>query len=238
MARTKRLFIPGQTCFLLLEGHNGNNCFYDQACYTYYLARLTNCLAPFQVVLHAYVLLPNEIQLLLTPSTPTGISELMKVTGGAYVQYFNNRFARNGSLWKGRFRSSLIQSDQRLPACQKYIELAPLRQGLASHPGEYEWSSYCANAFGGNPALSLHDEMRKLLREGTNRFQYYRDFIAAPVSRVEHRKLDEALRLGHPLIDSNFRLSNVKVIKKSRRITTKCRGDVSNIDIPAMVSTH
>ena len=220
MARSKRLFIPGQSYFILLEGHNGNHCFYDAACYRYYLARLTNCLAPYQTQLHAYVLLPNEIQLLLTPMTPTGISELMKMVGVAYAQYFNNRFARTGSLWKGRFKSSLIQSDARLLLCQKYMELAPLRHALVQHPGEYPWSSYCANAFGGHWVVSHHEQVRKAVPGKGNRFAAYRDYLATALTAQELCLLEEKLRYGHPLIDSNFRANNVKIVKKSRYTPT------------------
>lgn len=216
MARTRRLFIAGQSYFILLEGHNGNNCFYDAACYRYYLARLTSALPAFQIALHAYVLLPNEIQLLLTPSTPTGISQLMKLVGGAYVQYFNGRFARSGSLWKGRYKSSLIQADFRLLACQRYMETAPQRQQLVTHPGEYAWSSYCANAFGGNAVLTPHEEMRKAGRSRSNRFKYYREFLASPVSHGEYHGLEERLRCGRPLTDRKFKPKNVNVVKKSR----------------------
>lgn len=194
MARGRRLFVAGQTYFILLQGHNGNNCFYDAACFRFYLGRLFNCLGHFDVRLHAYVLLPNEIQLLFTPATPTGISELMKLVGGAYVQYFNNRFTRSGSLWRGRFRSCLVPSGRGTLDCQKYMELAPLRQGCATHPGAYEWSSYCSNAFGGSPVLVMHDALRNHFGSGPGRFQAYRDYMVTPMSDAESGSIDLWLR--------------------------------------------
>lgn len=215
MSRPRRFLVPGQTYFLLLEGHDGCSCFYDDACYRYYLARLNACLSPCHVRLHAYVLLSNEIQLLLTPATPTGTSHLMKLTGGAYVQYFNNRFSRQGGLWKGRFRSSLIQSDLGLVDCHRYMEQAPLRRGVATAPAEYPWSSYTANAFGGSRVLSLHRVLRDRLATGGGRFQAYRDLLREQLAPARLARLDQLLRLGHALIDVDYQAGRVTAIKKT-----------------------
>jgi putative transposase len=139
----------------------------------------------------------------------------MKLVGGAYVQYFNGRFARSGSLWKGRFKSSLIQADSRLLSCYRYVEQTPVRYQLAATPGEYPWSSYCANAFGGNKLIAFHEQLRKATAGSDNRFACYRDYIHCPLSPDELRGLEENLRFGHPLIDRDFRPNGVKVIKKS-----------------------
>jgi putative transposase len=217
MSKAERVFIVGQPYFVLQEGHKGSQCFYDDACYRHYLLRLTHSLGYFHVNLHAYVLLPNEIQLLLTAETPTGISRLMQRVGGAYVQYYNNRFDRSGSLWKGRFKSSLIQSNRYFCACQKYIELAPLRSGLARLPGQHPWSSYCSNAFGGTGRLlSWHAQFENPGEVPGRRYQRYREFIASGFSKPKFDYLDCRLRFGHALMERDFK-------PKSGRIRKMCR---------------
>ena len=200
MSRQRRMFVQGKTCFILLEGHNGNQCFYDDACYRFYLSRIGNCLAHYQVEMHAYVLLPNEIQLLLTPGTAAGISQLMKTVGGAYVQYFNHRFERSGSLWKGRFKSRQLPDAGESLDVQKFMELAPAREGLVNHPGEYPWSSYCINAFGGHgKLLTPHPAYLALSSPWANRFRDYRSLLGRDFSAQELRRLEASLRtVPHP----------------------------------------
>jgi putative transposase len=73
---------------------------------------------------------------------------LMKSLGQRYVQYVNRSYRRSGTLWEGRFRSCPVQEEGYLLACQRYIELNPVRANMVAHPAEYRWSSYRANAQG------------------------------------------------------------------------------------------
>ena len=197
MTRQKRFFIPGQSYFILQEGLLGKVSFPDDACYKFYLTRLLNCLTHYDVRLHAYALLPNEIQLVVTPMTPSGVSGLMKVVGGAYTQYFNTRYECSGSLWRGRFKSSLIEPGRTLLNCQKFVELGPVRMQLVEHPGEYHWSSYCTNAFGGHGKyLSSHDSYRALANRPRERYQIYRQMVARSFARPYFEALNDRLRSG------------------------------------------
>lgn len=203
MARQRRAFAAAQTYFVLAEGHDGNHCFHDDACYRHYLARLGSALPGCQIRLHAYALLPNEIQLLLTPCTPAGISQLMRLVGSGYAQYFNHRFERSGALWKGRFKSSRV-AETMLADCQKYVELAPVRARLVEHPGVHPWSSYTNHGFGGTGhLLTPHDAYLRQFRRRGSDLSAYRGFIAAGFSEGEWRELDRILRFGHPLAPVN-----------------------------------
>jgi putative transposase len=71
-----------------------------------------------------------------------GPGSLMKALGQRYVQYINRTYRRSGTLWEGRYRSCLVQGDEYLLGCQRYIELNPVRAGMVEHPAEYRWSSY------------------------------------------------------------------------------------------------
>jgi len=72
----------------------------------------------------------------------------MKQLGQRYVQYVNRTYKRSGTLWEGRFRSSIIEQQDYLFICQRYIEMNPVRADMVSHPGEYPWSSYQMNGQG------------------------------------------------------------------------------------------
>jgi histidyl-tRNA synthetase len=145
---TTRIHISGQTYFLKLTGKSRGASFFDAACYRIFLTRFLNCLNSFQVKLHAYSLRTKEIYLLVTPSSPTGISNLLNSINQAYSEYFNERFSRAINVWGGSPLSSPVLEDQFCLNCQKYIERIALRDLDIDHPGAYEWSSYCLNAFG------------------------------------------------------------------------------------------
>ena len=102
----------------------------------------------YSVAVHSWVFMTNHIHLLATPTGPDSIGLMMQALGRRYVRYFNNRHRRTGTLWEGRYRSCLVDSDGYLLQCQRYIELNPVRAAMVTVPGDYRWSSYRTNAFG------------------------------------------------------------------------------------------
>jgi len=102
---------------------------------------------------HAYVLMTNHVHLLISAKRTEAPGTLMKALGQRYVQYVNRTYRRSGTVWEGRFRSCLTQEETYLLACQRYIELNPVRADMVAHPAEYRWSSYRANAQGEADAL-------------------------------------------------------------------------------------
>jgi putative transposase len=95
----------------------------------------------------------NHVHLLVTPSADDSVSRMMKAVGERYVRAFNKRHKRTGTLWEGRFKSSIVDSERYLFTLYRYIELNPVRAGMVSHPSEYGWSSYGVNAEGAESAL-------------------------------------------------------------------------------------
>ena len=79
----------------------------------------------------------NHIHLLATPHTENGISKMMQMLGRYYVQYYNYTNKRSGTLWEGRYKASLIDSETYTLLCYRYIELNPLRADMVQHPSEY-----------------------------------------------------------------------------------------------------
>lgn len=90
----------------------------------------------------------NHVHLVITPMAENAISQMMQALGRRYVRYINKTYKRTGTLWEGRYKSSLIHSEQYLLTCMRYIELSPLRARMVNHTGEYQWSSYASNAQG------------------------------------------------------------------------------------------
>ncbi len=145
MPRKPRMFQPGIPCHVIQRGNNRQVCFFTEQDYLFYLSCLADSCQKYQVDLHAYVLMTNHVHLLVTPITAYGISNVMQSIGRRYVQYINKQFNRTGTLFEGRFKASLIQADEYLLACMKYIELNPIRANMVIHPADYKWSSYRVN---------------------------------------------------------------------------------------------
>jgi len=102
----------------------------------------------------------------------------MKALGQRYVQYFNRTYSRSGWLWEGRFRSCLVQQEDYLLGCQRYIELNPVRAGMVHHPAEYRWSSYRANAQGEDRSLLMpHGLYLQLGGDAAQRQHAYRELF-------------------------------------------------------------
>src|SRR5688572_18564238 len=148
MPRRKRLYVAGLPVHIIQRGNNRQACFYADEDYQFFLYHLARIAKRFRCALHAYVLMTNHFHLLLTSELDDGPSLLMKFLGQRYVQYVNRTYKRSGSLWEGRFRSGLVQTDRYLLGCYRYIEMNPVRANMVKHPIEYAWSSYAANAEG------------------------------------------------------------------------------------------
>jgi len=136
----------------------------DLAAYAHWLA---DGVGRFDVAVHGWVFMTNHVHLLVTPSDDTGLSRLMQFLGRLYVRYFNHSYSRSGTLFEGRFRTSLVQEGHYLLTCLRYIELNPLRAGMVQDPGDYRWSSYQAHAFG--VAARLWSPHQLYLNLGKNR---------------------------------------------------------------------
>ena len=148
MPRRARLLLPGVPLHLIQRGNNRSACFYADEDYLFYLDNLKLQAEQHGCAVHAWCLMTNHVHLLVTPSKPESASLMMKGLGQRFVQYINRTYARSGTLWEGRFRSCLLQEEDYVLACYRYIEMNPVRASMVEHPAEYRWSSYGANAHG------------------------------------------------------------------------------------------
>jgi putative transposase len=191
---------------LIQRGNNRSACFFDDADYSVYLDHLHELAVKFRCAVHAYVLMTNHVHLLVTAACADGPSLLMKHLGQRYVQYVNRVYRRSGTMWEGRFRSSIVQQRLYLLRCQRYIELNPVRAGMVSHPRDYRRSSYATNA--GHATSSLitpHAEYLALGRTDDERTQAYRALFSAALDAAHVSEIRSALNGGFALGNSRFK---------------------------------
>lgn len=141
MARLPRLYLPGFPQLIIQRGNNRAPVFIDDVDFQLYRDCLRDAAREAQVALHAYVLMPNHVHLLATPVDDGGISRMMQRIGRRYVRAFNDRHQRSGTLWEGRYRSTIVEPGAFLLPCYRYIELNPVRAGMVSDGAHYTWSS-------------------------------------------------------------------------------------------------
>jgi putative transposase len=146
-----------------------------------------------------------DIHFLVTPETSIAISNTMKVVGSRYAQYINLRYKRTGTLWEGRHRPSLIQSEKYLLTCHRYIELNPVRAGMVARPEEYRWSSYGVNAWGDASWLVPHEEYLRLGQTRDARCHAYRELFKYQVSEADLHCIRKAAHYCQPVGDDRFR---------------------------------
>lgn len=148
MPRPIRLNLANIPQHIIQRGNNRQNCFTSDDDYSVYLDKLNEYSKKFKVDVHSYVLMTNHVHFLMTPQTSNGVSQLMQSLGRYYVRYFNQTYNRTGTLWEGRFKSSLVDSENYFFIVSRYIELNPVRAGMVDNPADYPWSSYQKNALG------------------------------------------------------------------------------------------
>ena len=135
MPRQPRFTIPGQPQHVIIRGNNRDPIFYADEDYGFYLEKLRQACEKHQCDVHAYVLMTNHVHLLITPHTENSLGKAIQMLGRYYVQYFNYSYKRTGTLWEGRYKATLIDSEAYLLTCYRYIELNPVRaEGMAEHP--------------------------------------------------------------------------------------------------------
>lgn len=189
MPRRARLNLAGVPWHIIQRGNNRSMCFFAEEDYWFYLDSLCELAGKFHCAVHAYVLMTNHVHLLLSPEETNSASQMMKQLGQRYVQYINRAHQRSGTLWEGRFRSCLTQTEEYLLTCYRYIELNPVRAGMVGHPRAYPWSSYRCNAEGSSDALiTPHEEYRRLGQTEVSRREAYRALFEA---NLDSRRIEE-----------------------------------------------
>jgi putative transposase len=230
MARLPRLTITGYPHHVILRGNNRQEIFRDQADYERMLELLFAHSRAFKVDIHAYVLMGNHLHLLLTPQEDLAVSKMMQAVGRGYVQAFNKAHGRTGTLWEGRYRSTLIQTDLYLLACMAYIDLNPVRAHLVDLPERYAWSSY--GHYVGQRVdrlITPHALYWALGNTPFAREAAYAELVHAGISADQQGALTSATLSGWALGDSEF-IQDLQT-QTQRRLTTAKAGRPSKLKI-------
>ena len=217
MARLQRIAPLGIPQHIIQRGNNRQACFACDKDMAFFASLLDEYSRKFSVSLHAWVLMTNHVHLLTSPHKIDGISNMMQSVGRRYVRYFNREYRRSGTLWEGRFKSSLVQSVTYLLQCKRYIELNPVRASMVSDPAQYVWSSYQCHSPGKAVKMSTaHEEYLALGNTDSIRQSVYRSLFRAHVDDELIKDIRVAVNKGLALGGERFkeeieRLTNRRV---------------------------
>lgn len=223
MARLPRFVLPGQPQHVIQRGNNRSVLFFCDDDYNFYKHCLETAGEQHGCQIHAYVLMTNHVHLLVTPQTENGISKLMQSVGRRYVQYINYCYRRSGTLWEGRYKATLIDTELYLLACHRYIEMNPVRAAMITMPGEYPWSSHPANAYGKVDSLVQSHTLYLALGESpVSRQAAYRQLFNTPESEDSLREIREATNKAWVLGSERFKQDIQDAL--NRRVAPQSRG--------------
>lgn len=205
MARLPRLTVPGYPHHIIQRGNNRQAIFASAADYRFLLDLLEENAKKFGVAIHAYVLMGNHFHLLATPEASDSLPKMMQAVGRRYVRHFNNAQGRSGTLWEGRYKSTLIQTERYLLACMAYIDLNPVRAGLVAQARDYPWSSH-AHCIGLRPdrLIAPHALYWALGNTPFAREAAYAELVQAGVSAQQQQALTQSALRGWALGEADF----------------------------------
>ena len=208
MARLSRYVIPGQPQHIIQRGNNRQLIFAADADYQFFRDALIEAAHKYGLAIHAYVWMTNHIHLLATPEKDDSISKVFQSIGRRYVQYFNHTYRRSGTLWEGRYRATVVDSERYLLSLMRYIEMNPVRAGMVAQPSDYPWSSYAFNALGQRDPnsnwLAAHSEYLRLGQSADAREAAYRALFSAAIVGEDLAAIRESVHKGWALGDERF----------------------------------
>ena len=224
MPRSARIILPNTPHHIVQRGHNRQTVFISDDDYNYYRENLIDFKHEFGCKIYAYCLMTNHVHLIVNPGNNTeSLSLLMKRVAGRQTRYVNKLEKRTGSLWEGRFKSSIISTNEYLPACCRYIELNPLRAGMITDPSEYRWSSYATKILSKQDlVVDLHPSYLSLGEREQQRQKAYKEYVLGTIPEHEIKLIREALQRGQLTGGDRFHKEIEK--KLGIRISNKKQG--------------
>lgn len=208
MPRQPRLDLAGVPQHVVQRGNDRQPCFFTEIDYLRYLDDLREITLREGCSVHAYVLMTNHVHLLMTPSSIGQIARVMQALGRRYVRHINDRYHRTGTLWEGRYKACLVDSDIHLLHCYRYIELNPVRARMVVDVSGYTWSSYAYNALqAANPLLTPHACYLSLGSNPKNRCEAYRDLVKQGIDPEEVVRIRAHLQRQHAFGSDRFRIA-------------------------------
>ena len=205
MARLPRLTLPGYPHHIIQRGNNRQDIFLSSSDRKFLLGLLAENAAKFDVAIHAYVLMGNHFHLLATPQTAQGVPQMMQAVGRRYVRLFNDSNGRTGTLWEGRYKSTLLQTDRYMLACMAYIDLNPVRAGMVVSAADYAWSSH-GHYIGQrvDSLITAHPLIWALGNTPFAREAAYAELVAHGVTDAQNTKITQSTLRGWALGEADF----------------------------------
>lgn len=223
MARQPRFALPGQPQHIIQKGNNRKVIFNSDRDYRFYLDKLEEKSKEHQLEIHAYVLMPNHTHILATPNAEDSISKVLQSLGRCYAQYYNYIHSRTGTLFEGRYKATLVDSETYLLDCYRYIELNPVRSGIVDDPAEYFWSSHRCNALGLEDGVVTPHKKYQSLGGGRNSCcDEYNKISRYPLDKSIVEEITEATNKSWVLGDNRYKSNIEKIL--NRRSSPKPRG--------------
>ena len=223
MARLPRYYIKNQPQHIIQRGINGKNIFVQDEDYENYYEWLQIAADFHKLKIHAYIFMPNHVHLLASPGDEKSISKTLQSLGRNYVQYYNNNYDNEGTLWEGRYRATILDSKDYLLKCSRFIETNAVRAGLAKHPRDYFWSSYGYNAKGDeDPLVTEHRLYKSLGKDSRERNKNYRTHFKQAMCVEEEQLIYNSTMKGWALGNEKFLAKLEKT--GNRRATPLPRG--------------
>jgi putative transposase len=227
MARQPRIDLAGIAQHIIQRGNNRQACFFADVDRHHYLEWLHQAAEKYGGCIHAYVLMTNHVHLLATGAEVGALGRMMQSLGRRYVRYVNSSNRRTGTLWEGRYKSSLIDSDQYLLTCYRYIELNPVRAGIVTLPEEYGWSSFHRNASGKKDELiTPHATYLSLGKSEEARLSAYRRLFREAVDDDDIATIRDHVNQGRALGSEAF-INRIEATL-NRRVRLARRGRPAN----------
>lgn len=205
MARLPRYTITNQTQHIIQRGRDWQRVFFEDQDYQYFYDCLDAAAYNYGLKIHAYVLMPDHVHILATPTNLNSISRTVQSIGRNYVQYYNECHGSSGSIWEGRYRATVLQEKRYLLTCSRYLELNPVRGGLVKNPRDYRWSSYAHNALGKtDDMITAHREYLRLGASDKERATAYRALFKQKIGAETQELIVQSTLKGWALGDAGF----------------------------------
>ncbi|MFH1479256.1 MAG: transposase [Candidatus Omnitrophota bacterium] len=225
MPRIARNVISDIPYHVIHRGNNRQKIFFCDGDYRYFVSLIEEAKKKYECKLYSYVLMPNHIHFLLEVyQNPEHLAKYIKLIAQKYTQYINRTHKRTGTLWEGRFRSSLISRDNYLLACNRYIEMNPVRAKIVKDPKDYSWSSYRSKIGEGDgeALIDLDPLYMDLGKDTIARQKNYQNWFKATIPAEEWDLIRKAVNKGTFFGSSQFKEEIEKLL--GRKLETRDKG--------------
>ncbi len=224
MPRYPRAFLPGIPLHIVQRGHNRQPVFVNASDYRYYLQNLMEVKVERNIRLLAYCLMTNHVHLVILPDEDAkAVSKLMRVLAARQTRHVNKLENRSGTLWEGRYKASLIDTDEYLLACCRYVDLNPVRARIVAEPQDYVWSGYQGRTgLTNDPLLDDHCIFSALGPTRTACARSYAEFVKSGIGDDELAFIRQSVQRNQLTGGSRFK-ATIEA-RLGRRLSNKAQG--------------